>query len=126
MPKVRFVLPEVKSICDGRPTHCPYCGGGIFQGHGVVTKPVKDTRLDKVIVRLYRCPTCNRTFRHYPLGIDSHDQSQRTRVLAAIFWGLGLSHNSVSQVLTSLGAAIAKMTSWRDVEEIGISLRKAP
>lgn len=126
MPKVRFVLPEVKSICDGRPSHCPYCGGGIFQGHGVVTKPIKDTRLDKVIARRYRCTTCNRTFRHYPSGVDKDDQSQRTRALAAIFWGLGLSHNSVSQVLTSLGAGIAKMTSWRDVQEIGVNLRKAP
>ena len=126
MPKVRFVLPEVKTVCDGRPTQCPYCGGGIFQGHGAVTKPVKDTRIDKVIARRYRCTICQRTFRHYPSGIDSHNQSQRTRALAAIFWGMGLSHNSVSQVLSSLGAPIAKMTSWRDLQEIGISLRKAP
>jgi transposase-like protein len=126
MPKVRFVLPEVKTVCDGRPTQCPYCGGGIFQGHGLVTKPIKDTRLDKVIARRYRCTTCQRTFRHYPSGIDSHDQSPCTRALAAIFWGLGLSHNSVSQVFTSLDIAIAKMTSWRDVQEVGVNLRKAP
>ena len=126
MPKVRFVLPEVKTVCDGRPTQCPYCGGGIFQGHGAVTKPVKDTRIDKVIARRYRCTICQRTFRHYPSGIDSHNQSQRTRALAAIFWGMGLSHNSVSQVLSSLGAPIAKMTSWRDVQEVGVNLRRMP
>jgi transposase-like protein len=126
MPKVRFVLPEVKSICESRPSHCPYCGGGIFQGHGVVNKPIRDTRLDKVVARRYRCTNCQRTFRHYPLGIDSHNQSQRTRALAAIFWGLGLSHNSISQVLSSLGSSIAKMTSWRDVQEVGVNLRRMP
>jgi transposase-like protein len=126
MPKVRFVLPEVKSASEARPSQCPYCKGAIFQGHGVVTKPVKDTRLDRVIARRYRCTTCTRTFRHYPLGIDEHDQSQRIRALAAIFWGLGLSHNSVSQVLISLGVPIAKMTSWRDEQEAGVNLRRTP
>ena len=34
MNRVRFMLPEVKSAPDTRPTECPHCGGGAFHRHG--------------------------------------------------------------------------------------------
>jgi transposase-like protein len=46
--------------------------------------------------------------------------------LAALLWALGLSHQSISYLLTALGSAIAKMTSWRDVQEAGVALGKRP
>src|SRR5919106_951865 len=54
------------------------------------------------------------------VGGDRHDQSQRLRALVALSWALGLSHQSVSYLLVALGASIAKMTSWRDVQEAGL------
>ena len=65
-----------------------------------------------------------RTFRHYPEGIDRHDQSQRLRALVALLWALGLSHQSISYLLAALGAPIAKMTSWQDVQEAGLRARR--
>ena len=124
MSKVRFLLPEVKSFPEGRPSHCPYCSGVLFQRHGSVQKPVKDLRIRKVTAIRYLCAECGRTFRHYPEGVDSHDQSQRLRALAALLWALGLSHQSISYLLLALGAPIAKMTSWRDVQEAGMAMRR--
>ena len=126
MSKVRFILPEVKSFPESRPTHCPYCNGVTFQRHGGVNKPVKDLKITKVRVFRYLCIECERTFRHYPEGVDSHDQSQRLRALAALLWGLGLSHQNISYLLSALGAPIAKMTSWRDVQQAGVEMRKKP
>lgn len=126
MPRVRFVLPQVKAQPEGRPTSCPYCGGSILQRHGGVVKPLRDLYLHQVTVYRYRCAECGHTFRHYPQGVDRHDQSQRLRALAALLWALGLSHQSISYLLTALGPAIAKMTSWRDVQEAGVALSQGP
>lgn len=124
MPRVKFVLPEVKTQPEGRPVNCPYCRGSILQRHGLVRKPVRDLHIDQVEVMRYLCADCGRTFRHYPQGVDSHDQSQRLRALAVLLWALGLSHQNISYLLVALGPAIAKMTSWRDVQEAGVALQR--
>jgi transposase-like protein len=126
MPRVRYMLPEVNAQPEGRPTSCLYCGGSILQRHGLVPKPIRDLYLHQVIVFRYRCTECGHTFRHYPQGVDSHDQSQRLRALTALLWALGLSHQNISYLLTALGPAIAKITSWRDVQEAGGILGKRP
>jgi transposase-like protein len=120
MPRIRFTLPQVKTIPEGRPAHCPYCQGSILQRHGRLPKPIKDLYLNQVSLFRYRCSDCGRTFRHYPQGVDRHDQSQRRRALVALLWALGLSHQSISYLLAALAAPIAKMTSWRDVQEMGL------
>lgn len=124
MPRIRFTLPQVKTLPEGRPTHCTYCQGSLLQRHGMSTKPIKDLYLDQVSLLRYRCTDCGRTFRHYPQGVDHHDQSQRLRALVALLWALGLSHQSISYLLAALGAPIAKMTSWRDVQEAGLAVAR--
>ena len=119
MNRVRFMLPEVKSAPDTRPTECPHCGGGAFHRHGQVSKPIQDLYIQEVTAMRYRCADCGRTFRHYPSGVDGHNQSKRLRGLAGLMWALGLSHRSVSHVLTALGCALSRMSSWRDVQEAG-------
>jgi rRNA maturation endonuclease Nob1 len=49
-----------------------------------VEKPIKDLKVGQVALYRYRCTGCSRTFRHYPQGVDSHDQSQRLRGMAAL------------------------------------------
>lgn len=134
MPRVRFMLPEIKTQPEERPASCPYCRGLLLQRHGLVLKPIRDLYLHQVTVYRYRCADCGHTFRHYPQGVDCHDQSQRLRALAALLWALGLSHQNISYLLAALGTAIAKrspelvegMTSWRDVQEAGMALRQGP
>ena len=119
MTRVRFTLPQVKHSPDTRPSACPHCGGVTFQRHGWVSKAVKDPYVSEVSVLRYRCTDCLRTFRQYPEGVDSHDQSIRLRGLAALAWGLGLSHRSVSDLLKALGCDLSRMSSWRDVQKAG-------
>ena len=119
MPRIRFTLPEVKQKPDERPSTCPRCGGVVFHKHGVLDKAIKDLYISRVPVVRYRCVDCGGTFRSYPEGVDRHTQSKRLRALSELSWALGLSHRSVSHLLTALGCKLSRMSSWRDVQESG-------
>ena len=119
MTRVRFTLPQVKLHPDTRPPACPHCGSVFLNRHGAVAKPVKDLYVSQVTVHRYRCVDCRRTFRHYPQGVDGHDQSLRLRGLAALSWALGLSLRSTSHLLAAMGRELSRMSVWRDVQESG-------
>lgn len=121
MPRVRFTLPQVKTFADTRPAACTYCGSVYLNRHGLVTKRIRDLYVSEVTVHRYRCLDCGRTFRHYPQGVDQHDQSHRLRGLAALCWALGLSLRSVSHLLGALGCDLSRMSVWRDVQQAGTS-----
>ncbi len=97
-----------------------------MQRHATVKKPIKDHQAtEKVEVHRYKCVSCTRTFRHYPSGVSSKDQSKRTVVLAALMYALGLSCSAASHLLRALGAEISKMSVWRDAQEAGEALRRS-
>ena len=121
MPRVRFTLPQVKLYPDTRPSACPHCGSVYLNRHGPVTKPISDLYVDEVKAHRYRCCNCGRTFRHYPQGVDRHNQSHRLRGLAALSWALGLSLRSVSYLFGALGCDLSRMSVWRDVQDAGMS-----
>ena len=91
MAIITLRLSAVNSHPTDRPAACRYCGYAILQKWGTVIKPVRDSQLPQVLVHRYRCSQCQRTFRHYPPGIERADQSVRLQQLAAIGWTLGLS-----------------------------------
>jgi transposase-like protein len=109
-------VPPVKSICDNRPTQCPYCPGQIFQRWGGLGKAVRDPHLKEVWIYRYRCCGCKRTFRQYPQGVDRADQTQRLRILVAIGWSLGLSYRGLVAFLGLVGVSLERMSGWRDVQ----------
>lgn len=76
------------------------------------------------MVERYRCVGCERTFRHYPDGVTARDQSERTVILAALLYGLGLSCHAAAHVLGALGVEVCGMTVWRDAQVAGDALRK--
>ena len=121
MPRVRFILPQVKLYPDTRPAACTYCGSVYLNRHGEVTKRINDLYISEVTALRYRCCDCGRTFRHYPEGVDRHDQSHRLRGLAALSWALGLSLRSVSHLLGALGCDLSRISVWRDVQAAGTS-----
>lgn len=110
MPRVRFTLPQVKRRPDTRPSAYRYCGSVYLHRHGSVTKPVIDPYVSEVTALRYRCTDCHGTFRHYPEGVDSHDQSMRLRGLAALMWALGLSLRSTVHLLDALGCSLSRMS----------------
>lgn len=123
--KIRLVVPDVNVHPTDRPHRCRYCQEPYLHRHGTVCKPIGDHKLQEAIACRYKCASCGRTFRHYPSGITRKDQSQRTVVLAALMYALGLSCSAASHLLGALGAEISKMSVWRDAQEAGEALRKS-
>ena len=124
MPIVTLQLPAVKRKNKSRPQKCRYCHGETFQRWGKVGKPIRDLRVRKIQVYRYRCCSCRRTFRHYPVGVDRADQTLRLRKLAAIYWVLGMSLRSVAIALRPFNVKISHMTVWRDLQEQAELLEK--
>ena len=124
--KINLVIPSVNAAAPAhqRPRGCPYCAQPYLHRHATLTKPVRDHKLSVVIVQRYKCVSCARTFRHYPPGITNKDQSQRTVILAALMYGLGLSCSATSHLLGALGVDLSKITAWRDAQEAGEALRR--
>ena len=117
MSIVILQLPDVKRKTETRPKQCFHCSGEIFQRWGKKRKPVRDNRYRSVRVYRYFCCSCQRTFRHYPRGVDRADQTQRLRKLAAVFWVLGMSLRGVQMALSAFGVQVSHMTVWRDIQE---------
>ena len=116
MSIVVLKLSNVKRETETRPRKCRYCEGNTFQRWGQVNKPVKDVRVRNVKVYRYRCCHCKRTFRHYPEGNTSADQTERLRLFAVLLWTLGLSYRAGSLILSGLKVMVRFMTIWRDVQ----------
>ena len=124
--KISLIVPEVNRYPASRPRACPHCAKSILHRHGTVLKPIKDHKIHtEVEVHRYKCLSCKRTFRYYPNGVTSKDQSQRTVVLAALMYGLGLSCSAASHLLGALGADGSKITVWRDAQEAAEALRRS-
>lgn len=116
-------VPEVKDVTDGRPAGCAACGAATLQSWGTVQKPIRDTTGSRTIqVRRYRCTACSRTFRHYPSGVTSAEQTGRLQVVAAMMWAMGLSLRSATAFLSLFGAGICHQTVWRDGVALGKQL----
>jgi transposase-like protein len=110
-------LPEVKYSRPDRPHQCPYCQSETFQRWGGTAKAVRDPHLKEVWVYRYRCCRCQRTFRHYPEGVERASQTKRMQVLAAIGWTLGLSYRGLVALYGGIGVEIGRMSAWRDVQK---------
>ena len=124
MAMVVLKLPDVKRKTEERPKKCCYCEGNTFQRWGQVNKPVKDVRVRNVKVYRYRCCHCKRTFRHYPEGNSSADQTERLRLFAVVLWSLGLSHRASSLILSGMKVMVSFMTIWRDVQKEAKKIKK--
>jgi len=104
-----------------RPKQCPYCGSGVFQRWGQVTKPVKDMGPDVDLYR-YRCDDCQRTFRYYPKGIGRSDCSQGTRQLAALIWALGYSYRDISALFMDYEITLSRSMIGREGKALAARL----
>ncbi|MDE3087942.1 MAG: hypothetical protein KGJ80_00965 [Chloroflexota bacterium] len=122
MAIITLRLTPVNSHPEDRPTACRYCGHPILQKWGTVTKPVRDSQLQQVLVHRYSCAKCQRTFRHYPSGIARAEISLRLQQLATLCWQFGFSTRNVSGLFNAFGISLAHMSVWRDVQKQAESL----
>ncbi len=122
-------LPKVQPETIQPPTHCPYpdrkhpkqlCAGTKFKLHQFnCQKPVRDTRYGQVPVRRYRCLQCRRTFRVYPPGVSSAQQSDTLKSLSVLLYILGLSYQGVADLLEALTQPVCKSTVYNNVQAAG-------
>jgi transposase-like protein len=63
----------------------------------------------------YQCTECGYTFRVYPMGVTSRQQSERLRCLSVLLWTLGLSLAGVAVVLSALGCPLGRTTVYGNV-----------
>jgi hypothetical protein len=114
MPVILLQLPKTKVIPSNRPRSCPYCGGQILQRWGKASKPVKARTGSLVIIYRYRCNECQKTFRHYPEGIDRACHSRSIGKLAGLLSALGLSYRIIAEIFTEIGIDLSPSTIWRE------------
>jgi DNA-directed RNA polymerase subunit RPC12/RpoP len=124
MPILTLRLPDVKLAPTTRPAACPTCAWKRLMRWGILTKRVRDPKLQQVAVHRYRCCRCQHSFRVYPNGIDRATQTRRLRHLAAITWALGLSLRSVVTVFAAFGLELSRMSVWRDGQDFASEIRQ--
>jgi transposase-like protein len=122
MTVVLLRLPKLEHYPDKRPRRCPYCNSQILQRWGRVTKPVTDRKDITAIIYRYRCKECERTFRHYPEGIDRSSYARGIRRLAALLWALGLSYRDIIEIFQKFEITLSRTTVWREGQEISKQL----
>ncbi len=131
-------LPKVQPATIQPPTNCPYpdrkhpkqpwAGTQCKLQQFNCQKPVRDTRYSQVSVRGYRCLQCRRTFRVYPTGVSSAQQSDTLKGLSVLLYILGLSYPGVADLLEALNYPLCKSTVYNNVQAAGaraIQLRTA-
>ncbi|MCQ3937836.1 MAG: transposase [Chloroflexi bacterium] len=124
MTIVVLKLPDVKQKTEERPKKCPYCEGTTFQRWGKVKKKVRDVHVRSVTVYRYRCGHCQRSFRHYPAGSSSADQTKRLEIFSVLLWTLGLSYRAAELILSGLKVSLSFMTIWRNAQEENVKRKK--
>jgi transposase-like protein len=125
-------LPKIEPNDIPEPTHCPFhlrnhrpCTGQHFKLHQVVCrKPLRDTQYAQVICQRYRCLTCGRSFRVYPVGVSPAHQSDTLKGLSILLYILGVSYQGVADLLDSLGQPMCKTTVYNNVQAAGRRARQ--
>jgi transposase-like protein len=126
--RIQVRLPRIQPERFVLPGTCPYesCSGDTFKSHGIKgeTKAVRDTDHELVTSRRYKCATCGRTFRVYPVGVSHAQQSDRLKAMSVLLYVLGLSYGGVADFLTAIGLGIGKTTVYDNVQAVGVVARK--
>ncbi len=121
-------LPKIEPTEYDQPEECPHegCGGRRFKPYGMKgeRKTIRDMKYDEVKSFRWRCLKCNQTFRVYPRGVSSAQQSDRLKAISVLMYVLGLSYGAVSDVMEALGSEISKTTVYNNVQEAGETARR--
>ena len=125
--RMRVRLPKVEPNVYNYPKECPYegCDGHHFKPHGLrgEQKAVRDPNYEQVQSFREKCLRCGRTFRVYPQGVSSAEQSSRLKAISVLLYVLGLSYGGVADFLEAFGVAICKTTVYTNVQEAGFVSR---
>ena len=122
--RLSLILPPVQPAVYPDVIGCPYlgCGSPHVQHWQAVRKPVRDTQVQDVVARRYRCVHCGRTFRVYPRGVTHDQTSARLKGVAVMFYVLGMSYGAVAAALAALGWPLSKVAVYYAVQAAGAAV----
>jgi hypothetical protein len=126
-----MILPRVEPAAIHVPDQCPKCQSHHLTRSQEVDKPLRDTHYEAVTAHRYSCHACGGSFRVYPLGVDRHHTSQRTRGLGIMLYLLGHRYGATSLVLEALDCFLGKTTVYETVQEAaekvpGLTAQRTP
>jgi transposase-like protein len=126
--RIQVRLPKVVPDRYAEPQECPKegCDGQHFKRHSVKAekKAIRDLSHQEVESFRWRCLKCKRTFRVYPQGVSSAQQSDRLKGITVLLYVLGLSYGAVSDFTEAMGCAVCKTTVYNNVQEAGEKARQ--
>ena len=126
--RIQVRLPKVVPDRYAEPKECPKegCDGRHFKPHSLKgkRKAIRDLSHQEVESFRWRCLKCKRTFRVYPRGVSSAQQSDRLKGITVLLYVLGLSYEAVSDFTEALGCTVCKTTMYNNVQEAGEKARE--
>jgi len=126
--RIKVRLPKVVPDAYEELEECPKegCDGRHFKPHSLQgkKKAIRDLSHQEVESFRWRCLKCKRTFRVYPRGVSSAQQSDRMKGITVLLYVLGLSYGAVSDFMDALGCEVCKATVYNNVQAAGEKARK--
>lgn len=126
--RIKVRLPKIVPNVYDELEECPKegCDGRHFKPHSLKgkKKAVRDLSPQEVESFRWRCLKCKRTFRVYPRGVSSAQQSDRLKGITVLLYILGLSYGAVSDFLDALGCEVCRTTVYNNVQAAGEKARK--
>jgi len=126
--RISVRLPQVEPDEYDHPQECRHkgCDGRHFKAYGLQGehKAIRDMKYEVVKSYRWRCLKCGQTFRIYPRGVSSAQQSDRMKAMTVVLYVLGLSYGAVSDVMESFGCEVSKTTVYNNVQQAGATARR--
>ncbi len=85
---------------------------------------IVDLTVTEIVTQRYRCKRCGQTVTASPRGVGRARRSHAFRALIGVLYGLGLSHRGVETALGLFGHRVDHVSSWRDIQRLGQSVRR--
>lgn len=120
---IRIANQRVESEPDA-PSQCSGCGSGGFHKWGrAKVRKIVDISVSEIRTQRYRCKNCHKTVTAKPPGVGRAVRSHAFMAAVGVLYALGLSHRGIETAMGLFGHDIDHVSSWRDIQRLGKSVR---
>lgn len=123
-----FIIRLAQQRVESDPTppgQCPRCGCEAWHKWGrPKLRKIIDVSVTEIATRRYRCKSCGVTVTAKPQMVGRAGRSHAFMALIGVLYGLGLSHRGIEMVVGLFGHSVDHVSSWRDIQRLGKSVRR--
>ena len=120
---IRLANQRVESE-PAAPSRCLGCGSSGFHKWGrAKARRIVDISVREIRTQRYRCKNCHKTVTTKPAGVGRATRSHAFMGLVGVLYALGLSHRGIETAMRLFGHDIDHVSSWRDIQRLGKSVR---